>query len=61
LHALARLARKVIPGLLRRLLRHPIFRTKAARIGKVVRLAPGRASYYTTESKRTRSIVLGAN
>jgi hypothetical protein len=49
-----------IPGLLRRLLRHPMFRTKSARMGKVVRLAHRGASYYTIESARTCSVALEA-
>jgi hypothetical protein len=35
-----------IPGLLRRLFRLPDFRTKALRMGKVIRLTPQRIEYY---------------
>nr|WP_309685963.1 hypothetical protein [Armatimonas sp.] len=36
--------------LLRRLLRHPEFRTRAARLGKAVRLTPTQASWYGREN-----------
>lgn len=39
-----------IPELLRRLLRHPEFRTRAARLGKAVRLTPTQASWYGREN-----------
>lgn len=38
-----------IPELLRRLLRHPEFRTRAARLGKAARLTPTQASWYQRE------------
>ncbi|WP_395094302.1 hypothetical protein [Armatimonas sp.] len=39
-----------IPELLRRLLRHPEFRTRAARLGKAVRLTPTQAFWYEREN-----------
>jgi hypothetical protein len=47
-----------ISPLLRSLFRHPTFRTKSARMGKVVRLTHRRASYYTSDSKRTLALLL---
>jgi hypothetical protein len=43
-----------IPGLLQRLFRSPEFKTKAARMGKVVRLTPSRIEYYES-NRRVRS------
>jgi hypothetical protein len=39
-----------IPELLRRLFRHPEFRTRAARLGKAVRLTPTQALWYRREN-----------
>ena len=47
-----------ISALLRRLLRHPDFKTKAKRCGKVVRITlQGSASFYSIEDKSVRPIV----
>lgn len=45
-----------IPGLLQRLLRHPDFRTKAGRMGRVVRVTGAGASYYTFADKTIHTI-----
>jgi hypothetical protein len=48
-------ARDVAP-LLQRLLRHPLFRTKALRMGNVVRLTSSSGHYYTVADRTIRSI-----
>jgi hypothetical protein len=48
----------LIPPLLRRLLRHPAFRTKARRMGAVVRVTGAQASYYTLADRTLRQVVL---
>ncbi len=40
-----------VPDLLRRLFRHPEFKIKAARMGKVVLLAMGRIEYYESDQQ----------
>ena len=45
-----------IPALLRRLFHHPDFRTKAQRMGRVVRLTSVTAAFYTTDDPLPRSI-----
>ena len=44
-----------IPGLLRRLFRLPEFKTKAARMGKIVRLSPKQIEYYEAD-RNVRSV-----
>jgi len=46
-----------IPARLRALLRRPEFRTKASRMGKVVRITEDEISYYTFDDKKIRKIV----
>ncbi len=41
-----------IPTLLRRLFRHPMFKTKANRMGKVIRLTDQEISYYAFDNRR---------
>jgi hypothetical protein len=48
----------LIPPLLRRLLRHPKFRTKARRMGAVVRITGAQASYYTQADRTVRQVAL---
>ncbi|MBI3913655.1 MAG: hypothetical protein HY327_05650 [Chloroflexi bacterium] len=48
---------KHIPRLLQRLFRLAAFKTKAARMGKVVRLSPACVDYYE-EDRRVRSLLL---
>jgi hypothetical protein len=43
-----------IPPLLRSLLRHPEFRTKAERMGKVIRVTGNEVSYYSFEDRQVR-------
>ena len=45
-----------VPVLIRRLLRHPQFRTKKLRMGKVVRLTAEGAFYYTAEDATVRPV-----
>lgn len=45
-----------IPALLQRLLHHPEFRTKAQRMGRVVRLTASSASYYTVNDATIRTV-----
>jgi hypothetical protein len=47
-----------VPNLLRRLFRMPEFRTKAARMGKVVRVSRRRVQYYSVSENRLRSLSL---
>lgn len=47
---------KAIPPLLRRLLRHPAFRTKAQRMGHMIRVTSTAVSYYTWNDRRVRTI-----
>lgn len=42
------------PDLLRRLFRLPAFKTKASRMGKVIRLAPSRIEYYESDWRAQR-------
>jgi hypothetical protein len=46
-----------IPGLLRRLLRLPEFRTRAARMGKVARVSPAQIDYWETGSETMQRLV----
>ena len=50
-----------IPLLLRRLFRHPEFRTKASRMGKVARLTLTTASYYTWNDPAVRMLALSSS
>lgn len=45
-----------IPNLLRRLFRLPELKTKAARMGKVVRVSRRQVQYYTVNDNRLRSL-----
>ena len=45
-----------VPNLLRRLFRLPELKTKAARIGKVVRVSRRQVQYYTVSDNRLRSL-----
>ena len=45
-----------IPSALRSLFRHPEFRTKTQRMGKVSRVTTEEILYYTAEDKQTRTI-----
>jgi len=45
-----------VPDLLRRLFRLPAFKTKASRMGKVVRLTPNRIEYYESD-RRVQSLL----
>jgi hypothetical protein len=47
-----------IPGLLRAVFRRPSFRTKARRMGKVLRVAHGTVSYYTYRERQIREVPL---
>lgn len=47
-----------IPFSLRALLRRPEFRTKAQRMGKVIRVTRGEISYYTAHERRPPAIVV---
>jgi hypothetical protein len=47
-----------IPLSLRALLRHPALRTKAQRMGKVIRVTRGEISYYTAYERRPTTIVI---
>jgi hypothetical protein len=49
-----------IPGMLRSLFRHPEFRTKAQRTGKVIRVTSEDICYYTTSDKRIEIIPLAS-
>jgi hypothetical protein len=46
---------KAIPPLLRQLLRHPAFRTKAQRMGRVIRVTNTSISYYTWNDRTVRA------
>ena len=48
-----------IPQSLRTLFRLPEFRTKAQRMGKIVRVTRGAISYNAVHNRQTRTIVLG--
>ena len=48
-----------VPELLRRLLRLPEFTTKAARMGKVVRVSRREVQYYTGTHKRSHTLAWG--
>ncbi len=50
-------ARK-IPPILKRLLRHPDFKTKAQRMGCVIRYTNVAVSYYTRNDRTVRTVVL---
>jgi hypothetical protein len=45
-----------VPGLLQRFLRHPHSRTKARRMGLVIRITEDGANYYSTTHKTIRAI-----
>jgi len=45
-----------ISSALRSLFRHPLFRTKSQRMGKVIRVAAPTISYYSFDDKRIRNI-----
>jgi hypothetical protein len=47
-----------LPLLLRRLLGHPIFRSKTARMGRVIRLTTTTASYYTYRDPTVQTVLL---
>ena len=47
-----------ISGLLRPVLRHPLFRTKALRMGKVLRVTQHTISYYTYRDRQIRLVSL---
>jgi hypothetical protein len=47
-----------IPPILKRLLRHPDFKTKAQRMGCVVRYTNVAVSYYTRNDRTVRTVVL---
>lgn len=47
-----------IPGLLRAVFRIPAFRTKARRMGKVLRVTHGTVSYYTYRERQIREVPL---
>jgi hypothetical protein len=49
---------KAIPPLLRRLLRHPAFRTKAQRMGKAIRVTSTSVSYYAWNDRTLRTVDL---
>ena len=49
-----------IPQALRLLLRRPTFRTKAQRMGKVIRVTSADMSYYTFNNRQVRTISLAA-
>lgn len=44
-----------IPALLRSLLQHPEFKTKAIRMGKVIRVSEKEVSYYTFEEREVKT------
>ena len=46
----------IIPQLLRRLLHHPDFRAKAKRMGRVIRIGPAHAAYYTWTNRSVRTL-----
>lgn len=45
-----------IPGALRSLLRHPEFKTKAARMGKVIRVSEEGTTYYSFDERKIRGV-----
>ena len=45
-----------IPPLLRSLFQYPEFKTKAIRMGKVIRVSEKEVSYYTSEEKEVKTI-----
>lgn len=45
-----------IPRLLRSLLQHPEFKTKARRMGKVIRMSEKEVSYYTFDEREVKTI-----
>jgi len=47
-----------IPPILKRLLRHPNFKTKAQRMGCVIRYTHVSVSYYTRHDRTVRTVVL---
>jgi hypothetical protein len=47
-----------IPPILKRLLRHPDFKTKAQRMGCVIRYTNVAVSYYTRNDRTVRTVVL---
>ncbi len=49
---------KKIPQILKRILRHPAFRTKAQRMGCVIRYTSMAVSYYTRNDRTIRTITL---
>lgn len=49
---------RLIPPLLKRLLRHPNFKTKAQRMGCVIRYTKVSASYYSRDDRTVWTIVL---
>ena len=49
---------RAIPSALRALLRRPEFRSKAQRMGKVIRVTNDDISYYTLSDRRVRTIPL---
>jgi hypothetical protein len=51
------MAEKETAQTIRRFLRHPAFRTKAQRCGKVIKLAPRQISWWETGNKRRQSMI----
>jgi hypothetical protein len=49
---------RLIPPQLKRLLRHPVFKTKARRMGCVIRVTKVAVSYYTSQERKVRTVVL---
>jgi len=47
-----------IPSLLHRMLRHHLFRTKASRMGKVLRVTQDTVNYYTYRNRHIRMVRL---
>lgn len=45
-----------VPSLLKRLLHNPEFRTKAQRMGRVVRVTSSSVSYYTVDDQTVRAV-----
>lgn len=50
-----------IPQALRALFRHPEFKTKAARMGKVIRVSQKGIAYYNFDERKIRRIPTGVN
>jgi hypothetical protein len=47
---------RLIPHLLKRLLRHPVFKTKAQRMGCVIRYTKAAVSYYTRQDRAVQTL-----